>query len=439
MLKHIIYSVLAAVIILSSCGAEQRQEQQETETAPSDSVFIASYAFVDTAADTLCDPADHLANFYAKLRRLDSLRLPASDTSAVKADDTETLRRVNIIQFGDSHIQGGVIPDVIMRHLHARFGNAGRGMIVPHKLGGSNEPRDYAIQPVAGYSGEWSCSRIVHGKGITQPIGITGVAVQSSQAENRLLLCALPTNDTLDYSFNKVRIFHGKYAPIIEAPDSLSAGIGTPDIIYDFNTDIDLVSYVDSLELHTYADGKFARGPIYGFSLENGHNGVLYHAMGVNSACFLHWGRQEEVIRQSTALEPDLIILSMGSNEAAGSNFNDDVFYREVDRFVSPLRTANPEAAILLTAPVQAFKKGEPNPNFGRISRTLRRYAEEQGVAFIDLYAATGGEGSALNWADHNLMARDKIHYTAEGYRIQGLLIYNALYNGYIGHGSTAQ
>ena len=60
-------------------------------------------------------------------------------------------------------------------------------------------------------------------------------------------------------------------------------------------------------------------------------------------------------------------------------------------------------------------------------------------MAFIDLYGATGGEGSAESWAEYGLMGRDRIHYTEEGYRVQGLLIYNALYNGYVGYGSTAQ
>lgn len=421
------------MVACSSCAAENRTPQNDSETIPSDSLFLAAYPFVNQAADTVYDPARNLDPFYAKLRWLDSLRMAPADTLP-----SDGPRRVNVVHFGDSHIQAGFLTDVIMRHLHARFGNAGRGMIVPHKLGGSNEPRDYAIRAVRGKSGEWSASRVVNARP-SLPIGISGLSLQSSTADNRLLLCTLHTEDTLDYGFNRVRVFHDKYAPIIEADDSLSAGLGAPDIIYDFNTDIDLVATVDSLELYTYADGQFARGPIFGFSLENGRDGVLYHALGVNSACYLHWGRQIDVPQQTTALEPDLFILSMGSNEAAGNNFNDEVFYREIDRFVSALRAANPQASVLLTAPAQAFKRGEPNANFDRVSRTLKRYAQDKGVAFIDVYAATGGIGSARKWAEYDLMARDRIHYTEEGYRVQGLLIYNALYNGFLGYGRTAQ
>lgn len=433
MIKQIKYTILAATAIFSSCGAGNRSPQpEETENALADSTLIASYAFVNSSADTVYDPSNSMKPFYAKLRKLDNLHR----NSGGENQSAEEPFRVNILHFGDSHIQAGFLSGTLMHHLHRRFGNAGRGMIVPHKLGGSNEPYDYAIRSLPSSGGEWSSSRIVNSRP-SLPLGISGLAIQSSSPTNRLLLCTF-SPEGLDYRFNRVRVFHGRYAPIIAASDSLSTDGYGGDMLYDFNTDLELVQLVDTLELRTYADGEYARGPIYGFSLENGDNGVLYHAMGINSACFLHWGRQTEIIRQSTALEPDLIILSMGANEAADNQFSEAVFYRSVDRFVRPLREANPAAAVVLTSPVQAFKRGEPNTNYEGVARTLKRYAQEKGVAFIDLYAMGGGEGSAVHWADQNLLARDKIHYTEEGYNLQGLLLYNAFYNGYIGYGRTA-
>lgn len=433
MIKQIKYTILAATAIFSSCGAGSRSPQsEETETALADSTLIASYAFINSSADTIYDPSNSLEPFYAKLRKLDYLRRIGNE-SVQSADGPF---RVNILHFGDSHIQGGFMSGTLMHHLHRRFGNAGRGMIVPHKLGGSNEPYDYAIRSLPSSGGEWSSSRIVNSRP-SLPLGISGLAIQSSSPTNRLLLCTFSPKG-LDYRFNRVRVFHGRYAPIIKASENLSTDGDEGDILNDFTTDLDLIQLVDTVELETYADGEYARGPIYGFSLENGDNGVLYHAMGINSACYLHWGRQTEVIRQSTALEPDLIILSMGANEAADNQFSEAVFYRSVDRFVRPLREANPAAAVVLTSPVQAFKRGEPNTHYEGIARTLKRYAQEKGVAFIDLYAMGGGEGSAVHWADQNLLARDKIHFSETGYKLQGILLYNALYNGYIGYGRTA-
>lgn len=432
-LRNVTYGILGLALTFCACETGQGQSRTTREDTPEvvpDSQLIASYSFVDVAADTVFDPSGSLSGFYRKLGELDHLRLTAQVGGAGLG--ATGVQRVNIIHFGDSHIQAGSLTEALMRNFHLRFGNAGRGMIVPHKLSGSNEPRDYAIKSDGG-RGRWEAMK-VNSRGVGD-LGITGVAIQSPVSENRLQICALPEaweHESLNYSFNKVRIFHGKYAPMFEVDEQLSAELNAPDMIYDFNTDIELVKQVDSLEIKTYGEGHFARGPIYGFCLENGENGVLYHAMGVNGACFLHWARQMEVIRQTVALEPDLLILSMGSNEAAGANFVEGVFYQEIDRFVVQLRDANPEASIVLTSPPQAFRRGQPNPNFEKVSRILERYAGEKGVAYVDLYRMTGGAGSAGQWADHGLMGRDKIHYTPEGYRLQGALIYNALYKGYL-------
>ena len=48
-----------------------------------------------------------------------------------------------------------------------------------------------------------------------------------------------------------------------------------------------------------------------------------------------------------------------------------------------------------------------------------------------DLYKITNGFGSAYSWSRRGLMSRDRIHFTAEGYRLQGQLLFNALAKGY--------
>lgn len=423
MIRRITYTLLLAGLTLN-CGGTTSDNVTMTVWTP-DSVVFKSYPFVDISRDSLYDPAGAIIPFFTKLERLDSLLLSRNDTSS--AD----LQRINIIHFGDSHVQAGSLTGTVMRQFHHRFGNAGRGMVVPHRISGTNEPRDYAIRTAA--SREWTTGKVIQSR-CPLPLGISGVAVESPKPENRITLHTFSTDDSLNYRFNRVRVFHGPYAPIIEADKKLSADISSPDLIYDFNTDIDLIEPVDSVDLVTYSDGRFARGPFFGFSLENGRDGVLYHALGVNGACYVHWARNSEVARQTTALEPDLFILSMGSNEASGSNFNESVFYNEVDRFVNSLRKENPQTPIILTAPVQAFRKGNPNVNYKYVSRVLRRYAEEKGTGFIDLYHAGGGDGSARLWDQQKLMGRDRIHFTEEGYQLQGMLIYHAIYQAYNEH-----
>ena len=52
--------------------------------------------------------------------------------------------------------------------------------------------------------------------------------------------------------------------------------------------------------------------------------------------------------------------------------------------------------------------------------------------AAIDLYVAGGGSGSCHDWKNFNLLGADGVHFSAEGYRLQGKLIYNAIINSYL-------
>lgn len=390
-----------------------------------DSVVIEGFDFVNIEADTIIDPTGSLDRFYEQLSRL---RMTNLDDGQIK---------VNVLHYGDSHVQGATFPDVVMKRLQRTFGNAGRGLLVPHRLTRSNEALDYKIVT----PNRWATARLIDLKPEVQ-IGVGGVGLKSDDPQQQFILRTYAKGvDSVDYSFNRIVVFHDSLAPMISVREDLLADISISDTYYDFTTEIDLTESTDSIMLYTFAQDKFRDGAFYGFSVENGRNGVLYHTIGVNGACYLHWGRQGEVVRESKALHPDLIIVSLGSNEAAGYNFIEDVFYNEIDRFVSAVRAENPKAAILLTTPAEAMRVRKravaPNPNFEKIERTIMRYGRDKGVAVFNLYAATGGSGSAKEWVSNKLMQRDKIHYTSEGYKIQGLLLYGALINGYKKHNLT--
>ena len=44
---------------------------------------------------------------------------------------------------------------------------------------------------------------------------------------------------------------------------------------------------------------------------------------------------------------------------------------------------------------------------------------------------ATGGKSSCTKWRKEKLMGRDRIHFTKDGYREQGTLLYRALMQSY--------
>lgn len=67
---------------------------------------------------------------------------------------------------------------------------------------------------------------------------------------------------------------------------------------------------------------------------------------------------------------------------------------------------------------------------------TEKRFAADNGLALWDLYDIAGGQERACrNWTAANMFQRDRIHFTQEGYVLQGLLLHEAFikaYNDYV-------
>lgn len=427
-----IFHTTFILLALTSCWATTPAGHPQQEQAAAahdyrdvaDSLLLAGYDFVDMAADTLIDPAQSMNGVYAKLRSIERL------------GPDSVPRHVTILHYGDSHIQAGFLSEAIRLRAQHRFGNAGRGMVVPHRLTRSNEPRDYHIKS----PNKWEYMRLIQPLN-TGSVGASGLGIRSRDETQIFIIRTLRTEDGTDNRFNRVVVFHDSLAPMITVGESMLGDIEDADTTYSFLTEIDLADMTDSVVLYTYKEPPFTDGAFYGFSLENGNSGVLYHSIGINGSCYIHWGRCPELIQQSRVIAPDLIVVSLGSNEASGNNFIESVFYAQIDRFVGAIRRANPLSSILLTTPPEAMRSSKrtasPNRNFERVRGTILDYARDNSLAAFDLYNATGGSGSSEIWDKRAMMTRDRLHYTPEGYTLQGVLIYQAIMNGFRQYADT--
>ena len=167
---------------------------------------------------------------------------------------------------------------------------------------------------------------------------------------------------------------------------------------------------------------------IYGFYAGNGKKGVIYNSLGVNGAEYRHYNEAQYFAEQSQALTPDLIIISLGTNEAANLKFDELTFYNQIDKLVNDLQNYNPNATILLTTPADNYRKRRyTNAIIKRVSETIVTYCLEHNMPYWDLYKISGGYKSAKYWKKHRLFAKDFLHYSRQGYEVQGTLLYNAL------------
>ena len=198
---------------------------------------------------------------------------------------------------------------------------------------------------------------------------------------------------------------------------------------------------------HIHLQGEISYGKeyasIYGASLENGDNGILLHAIGNNSATYECYNRVENYGIKLSLLNPQLVIVSMGTNESVSSKTSSETLYQQIDALVTDIRQENPEAIILLTTPAdnklrkRRRKNGKrstyytENTHLATVVETIKQYGAQNNIAVWDWYTIGGGKGSCERWIEEKGMKKDHIHYTAQGYALQGNLLYQSILKAY--------
>lgn len=168
-----------------------------------------------------------------------------------------------------------------------------------------------------------------------------------------------------------------------------------------------------------------------GVVLENDTPGIIYHGIGVNGAKAIDYNKYPLFFKQLPALQPDLIIVSLGTNESF-EKIETEKFTEELNTFINNIKTANPNACVLvMTPPPSLFKKRYPNTFAGSYSSAILQQESEKYYASWDLFTEMGGLYSVPENAKKGLMFTDRIHYSVQGYELQGELFTESFLKAY--------
>jgi lysophospholipase L1-like esterase len=386
-----------------------------------DSSAYAVYKFIKPQLNKLENDSSALCFFYEKLYQL---------------KHTET-GRVNIVHIGDSHIQADFFSGSVRQKLQLKFGNAGRGLIFPYRVAKSNEPGTYKTST----NSTWNSKRNVFYDN-PLPIGVSGFTVETTDSLAELDL-TVKDQPGLGYSFSKLTLFHEKglnnYDITVCDEVNCEKGVFT-------STDQSSNPFVSELKLDKPMQQLILRNKrtdsvnqhstrIYGLLLENDSAGVLYNMVGVNGAEFRHYNMSKYFVSQLSYLNADLVILSLGTNEAFSAGFDRVEFTKNIDTLVMNLKQSNPNAAILITTPGDSYRKARKgrvkNPDMKVARVAIINYCIQHDLAYWDWYEIMGGYGAMANWFLMKLAQKDRVHYNGKGYQIQGDLLYRAIMKGY--------
>lgn len=199
----------------------------------------------------------------------------------------------------------------------------------------------------------------------------------------------------------------------------------------------------DTLRIVHIGDSH-VRGRIFprtvGLKLTENFGAVLYTDMGVNGATCLTFTHPER-IAAIEKLNPELLILSFGTNESHNKRYSATIHYNQMDELVKLIRERMPDVPILFTTPPGSYESFRQqrrrrtyaiNPRTVTTVNTICRYVNDRKLAVWDMYTIAGGEEYACkNWKEAGLMRPDHVHYMPDAYVLQGEWLFEALINEY--------
>jgi lysophospholipase L1-like esterase len=345
---------------------------------------------------------------------------------------TQGGKKISIVHVGDSHILGNFLTREVRERMQREFGDAGRGLLFPYKLAQSNGAKDFIVETNIKWIGS-NCQRDLASE---TNFGAAGFKLSTNQPNAELTFRLRDTATAESHLFTKVTVFQHK-SPLeydLEVRDETSNQIAQLFIEDNYSRSYYFDRPVGSV---TIAAKKTAPQQktltLDGISVENELSGIIYHSIGVNGAKFMDFARAKYFARQIADLEPDLVILSFGTNESQGTT---EIAYmrKTMDLLIKQILEASPSARILLTTPADSYLRGRGlNPHMAEMSRVISEYGKEKGYAVWDLFHFSGGENSSTLWKSNGLLTSDSVHYTKYGYALQGKLLYQSLIKGYNG------
>ena len=416
-----------------------------------------------------------IASFLAKLKKLQN----------------DKIGQINIVHIGDSHIQADIMTGQIRKNLQDYFGSAGRGFVFPHNLVKTNGATDVRFSSNVAWR---SYRNIYPVQG--DEIGLSGILLSTKSQKLVLQLNAKETANVFNTikiitpnNHNLFEIATSKQQLLVKSASpkvivhTIKKGETISEIAAKYSVSIAQVKKANALKSDRITFGKSLKIPtndteevsrttssfqsmpllkqnnfhcfhsneglktIYllpnkeqeqyvlsGVVLENDNPGLLYHNLGVNGAKFSDYNKYPSFFEQLKVLQPDLIVLSFGTNESYGKLTNAE-FMQQLSLFITTVRKTNPDSPILVVTPPASFLAHHKlNTIVDGYCSEMQKAAVKNQYSFYDLHASVGGMHGVEQNFRNGIIAADRVHYTVKGYQMQGNLISDQIIQSFLNY-----
>jgi LysM repeat protein/lysophospholipase L1-like esterase len=401
---------------------------------------------------------------------------------------------VNVVHIGDSHIQADLFTAQMRNKMQATFGNAGFGFTFPYSVAKTNNSAPIRFSAM----GNFQSVRNLYADEV-QPVGLSGIALEPTSAEFSIqmevkdsryhfthLKIITPQNT---HSF-AVSLAQKNTIITTKVPKRVTHKIKPGEVLGSiadkYNVALKALKKANGLKSDLIRDGKILTIPskktqpkqitkttfipidlsktvfsheyaseqpldkitiipnpnsnafaLNGLILSSNSSGITYSGIGVNGAKCSDYNKFPLFYEQLPALQPDLIVISLGTNESFDKQ-SGEAYFNQLDQMIAAIKAKVPMATLVVTTPPPSvLHRKYTNTFIADYALKIKENAHAKGYAVWDLFEVFGGNANIFKNAAKGLMARDKVHYSKMGYEKQADLFFEAFLQSYETYKST--
>jgi hypothetical protein len=288
------------------------------------------------------------------------------------------------------------------------------------------------------------------------PLGVAGIAVATQDKTAQISVCLNSDKSNNRWQFDTLLLI-GQNIDNQNFRGNFTGEMITPLLQYGDSTFLE-GNFDEKRHTYTYVlpektdsftivfrqnDNLPHRFEINGFLPKNSTQGIVYHDVGVNGAAVSSYLNCENFEQELALLKPDLVIFGIGINDAVDNNFNKDIFINNYNKLIEKIKNISPDCAFIFITNNDSYKTARQmyyrnkrrryrtvssvNSNGEVAERAFYEIARQNNGAVWNQFAIMGGLKSMSDWQNAGLAARDKIHFTKNGYELLADLFFNAI------------
>lgn len=361
-----------------------------------------------------------------------------------KLDAASTGKKVRILHYGDSQIEGDRMTSYIRQRMQTQFGGFGPGTI-PAK----NEYNTITfkqtcspnLQRYTNFGGQSLKSRRYGSMNTAARFTPEYDKLDSAQLATMPFQKAFIEIEPTKTAYSRARTYnHARmfYTSCVK-PCAISVYNGS-ELIHQDSLINDGKYHVLNLEFPNtpsklrYEFSAQVSPTIIGFSLESDF-GVFVDNIGMRGSSGTFFGKldQATTAKMYEDLNVEMVIMQFGGNGVP--YMNDSVsarrFAKNFKGQLYTLKKLRPNAAIVVIGPsdmsMQTPTGYATYKMLPYLVTQMEKVTKEVGASYWDLFGAMGGENSMPSWVEKGLAGNDYIHFTNRGASIASQLFFDAL------------